>query len=356
MAPRGLVRVAAVIASAGLLVACAGEPPNPAPVILNGAGPGLTRDAMIGPPARPTWASAPRSAPGSAPGHEAQHITVRPGQSLRGIAHAHHVTEDAIVAANRLRPPYKLEVGQHLVIPGLGLPLRQIAAEPSVAPVAARHSQPDIIPLDGPAPASEPASENPAERPQHMASLTPPPAPAAERKPPAAPGATPGATPGAAAEARAEAPSAAPPPAAPAPRNGHFPWPVHGHVVAGYGVATGGAHNDGINIAAPRGAPVKAVDSGIVAYAGNELRGYGNLVLVKHPDGWISAYAHCEELLVKRGETVRRGQVIAKVGETGGVDSPQLHFELRRGKRPVDPKEFLAPAPSAGVPDGNKAG
>jgi murein DD-endopeptidase MepM/ murein hydrolase activator NlpD len=101
---------------------------------------------------------------------------------------------------------------------------------------------------------------------------------------------------------------------------------------------------------------VTAVDTGVVAYAGNELRGYGNLVLVKHPSGWITAYAHCDELLVKRGDAVHRGQVIAKVGTTGGVGEPQLHFELRRGKRPVDPKEFLAPAPSAGTPSGNKAG
>ncbi len=92
-----------------------------------------------------------------------------------------------------------------------------------------------------------------------------------------------------------------------------------------------------------------AVDGGIVAYAGNELRGYGNLVLVKHSSGWISAYAHCEELLVKRGDKVSRGQTIAKVGATGGVNEPQLHFELRRGKRAVDPREFLAPAPSAGA-------
>ena len=102
-----------------------------------------------------------------------------------------------------------------------------------------------------------------------------------------------------------------------------------------------GRRNDGINIAAPRGAPVRAVDGGIVAYAGNQLRGYGNLVLIKHPDGLISAYAHCEQLLVQRGEHVARGQVIAKVGETGGVAQPQLHFELRQGDRAVDPRRFL---------------
>jgi murein DD-endopeptidase MepM/ murein hydrolase activator NlpD len=125
---------------------------------------------------------------------------------------------------------------------------------------------------------------------------------------------------------------------------------VRGRILAGYGVAAGGTHNDGINIAAARGSPVAAVDGGTVAYAGNELRGYGNLILVKHANGWITAYAHCDELLVKHGDKVNRGQTIAKVGATGGVSEPQLHFELRRGKRPVDPREFLAPAPSAGEP------
>src|SRR5438552_11600469 len=98
------------------------------------------------------------------------------------------------------------------------------------------------------------------------------------------------------------------------------------------------------------------VTAGTVAYAGNELRGYGNLVLIKHAGGWISAYAHCDELLVKKGDPVYRGKVIAKVGATGGVSEPQLHFELRRGKRPVDPREFLEPAPGAGLAAGAEIG
>jgi murein DD-endopeptidase MepM/ murein hydrolase activator NlpD len=118
-------------------------------------------------------------------------------------------------------------------------------------------------------------------------------------------------------------------------------------MLASYGVAADGTHNDGINIAAPRGTSIEAVEAGIVAYAGNELRGYGNLVLVKHGNGWISAYAHCDELLVKKGDPVYRGKVIAKVGATGGVSEPQLHFELRQGKRPVDPRGYLGAAPSA---------
>src|SRR5207237_10561568 len=109
-------------------------------------------------------------------------------------------------------------------------------------------------------------------------------------------------------------------------------------------------------IGASRGTPVAAVDSGIVAYAGNELRGYGNLVIIKHAGGWISAYAHCDELLVKKGDPVYRGKVIAKVGATGGVHEPQLPFELRRGKQPVDPRGFLQPAPSAVLKTGAAAG
>ena len=147
-------------------------------------------------------------------------------------------------------------------------------------------------------------------------------------------------------------PSAAPGPTAsaeppPASHSGIFLWPVRGHVLENYGAGPDGTHNDGINIAAARGAPVQAADAGAVAYAGNELRGYGNLILIKHPNGWISAYAHCDLILVKTGQKVARGQVIARVGSTGNVSEPQLHFELRRGKHPVDPRDYLAPLPTA---------
>ena len=118
-------------------------------------------------------------------------------------------------------------------------------------------------------------------------------------------------------------------------------------MVEGFGTGPEGTHNDGINIAAPRGAAIEATDGGVVAYSGNELRGYGNLILIKHPQGWISAYAHCDLILVKPGQKVARGQVIARVGSTGNVGEPQLHFELRRGKKPVDPREYLAPLSTA---------
>ena len=125
-----------------------------------------------------------------------------------------------------------------------------------------------------------------------------------------------------------------------------FIWPVHGRIVAAFGTGPQGTHNDGIDIAAREGTPVLAADSGEVAYAGNELRGYGNLILIKHPNGFITAYAHNQTLLVRRGEHVRRGQVIARVGATGTVNQPQLHFEIRLGARPLDPDTYL-PAQTA---------
>jgi murein DD-endopeptidase MepM/ murein hydrolase activator NlpD len=120
-----------------------------------------------------------------------------------------------------------------------------------------------------------------------------------------------------------------------------FRWPARGRVIAGFGTRNG-TGNDGINIALPEGTPIKAAEGGVVAYAGNELKGYGNLVLIRHPDGWVSAYAHNSDVKVKRGEQVKRGQVIATSGQTGNVQSPQLHFELRKGSTPVDPMPHLS--------------
>ena len=120
-----------------------------------------------------------------------------------------------------------------------------------------------------------------------------------------------------------------------------FLWPVKGKVLSSYGGKSAGLQNDGINIEAPRGAPVRAAENGVVAYSGNELRGFGNLLLLKHTDGWITAYAHNDSLLVKRGDKIKKGQTIAKVGSTGSVQNPQLHFELRKGKKAIDPIKYL---------------
>jgi murein DD-endopeptidase MepM/ murein hydrolase activator NlpD len=117
-----------------------------------------------------------------------------------------------------------------------------------------------------------------------------------------------------------------------------FRWPARGRVIQGF--TSGG--NDGINIAVPEGTQVKAAESGEVAYAGSELKGYGNMVLIRHAGGYVTAYAHNGALEVRKGDKVKRGQTIAKSGQTGNVSSPQLHFELRKGQTPIDPTRYLA--------------
>lgn len=126
-----------------------------------------------------------------------------------------------------------------------------------------------------------------------------------------------------------------------------FRWPVRGRVISAFGVKPDGTRNEGVNIAVPEGADVHAAADGVVAYAGNELKGYGNLVLIRHKDGWVTAYAHNRELFVKRGDRVHRGQVIAKAGKTGAVKTPQLHFEIRKGATAVDPLKHLGRATAA---------
>lgn len=128
---------------------------------------------------------------------------------------------------------------------------------------------------------------------------------------------------------------------APKARKTKFDWPVKGTIISGYGNLGSGRKNDGINIKAALGTNVKAADSGTVAYAGNELKGFGNLILIKHPDGWITAYAHNDRLFVKKGQKVSRGEKIATVGSTGSVTTPQLHFEVRSGKKAVNPRPYL---------------
>ena len=332
---RALLRFVRIVALTSLAAACGGDPQTAAPVIQKG-GAGVADGATPEPAA------------------QGRRIVVRPGQSLGRIAQEYRVSERTIIAANGLKSPYKIEAGQRLLIPGTAPPPIAIAA---VAPVTAAPLPPTAPPAAAPPPAAQASRSSPGAIP--LDGPPPPKAAAATASRTAGPTAT-AARPE---SATAEEPRAeAPPPAssgasgAPLPRGGHLPWPVDGRVLAGYGVSSGGTHNDGINIAAPRGAPVHAVDGGTIAYAGNELRGYGNLVLVKHANGTITAYAHCDELLVKQGEQVKRGQVIAKVGATGGVAEPQLHFELRRGKKAVDPREFLGPSPSAGDTSRNPAG
>jgi len=308
---------AAAAGLAFLVAACGSRPDGPAPVVSGEA----------------------------AATAEPVQVKVRPGQTLSGIAHTYRVPMQLVAEANHLAPPYRIETGRILIIPqsdqSAASIARPLAAFPPTSEQMASTKPPEAVPLERttlPPPENPPAA---ATTPAHAASAAS--APIAE---PSHPDVKPAAT-APAPTATTEPPAATATPSGPASDSGSFLWPVRGHVVAGYGTGRDGTHNDGINIVAPRGAAIEAADRGVVAYAGNELRGYGNLILVKHSNGWISAYAHCDSILVKRGDKVSRGQTIARVGSTGSVAEPQLHFELRHGNHAVDPREFLAPLPTA---------
>jgi len=132
----------------------------------------------------------------------------------------------------------------------------------------------------------------------------------------------------------------------PAVSKASFAWPMQGRVLSDFGATPGGGRNDGINIAASEGEPIRAAADGTVSYSGNELKSYGNLALIKHDNGYVTAYAHAERFVVSKGDHVARGQVIGYAGSTGDVNTPQLHFEIRRGahgETPVNPRSFLGP-------------
>jgi murein DD-endopeptidase MepM/ murein hydrolase activator NlpD len=214
-------------------------------------------------------------------------------------------------------PPARVEAAQ-LAPPRAARPqVAERAVEPPAKKVAEVHKPAPTVALAAvkPTPASAP---KPAVAPtEHQVAML---------SPPAAQVATPDV--GAAAKAAdAATPS--------------FRWPARGRVISSAGAMSNGQQNDGINIALPEGTSIHAAEDGVVAYAGSELKGYGNLVLVRHSNGFVTAYAHASEILVKRGDQVRRGQVIAKSGQTGNVSSPQLHFEIRKGSAPVDPTQYL---------------
>jgi murein DD-endopeptidase MepM/ murein hydrolase activator NlpD len=232
---------------------------------------------------------------------------VNHGDTLLSIARRNHVSVAALAKANNLEPSTKLKLGTKLTVPGA----KTAAVGPAVQPVAVAATQPAV--------ASPPATKVATAMPPQTAHLA-----QATTKLEDAPAAE---TPIKASEATGALPT--------------FRWPVRGKVIAAYGAKTNGKANDGINLAVPEGTPVKAAEDGVVAYSGNELKGYGNLVLIRHANGYVTAYAHASELLVKRGDTIKRGQVIAKSGQSGEVASPQLHFEIRKGSSPVDPLQFL---------------
>jgi len=340
-------------------------------------------------PTPPSWAFTAGQFPAPVPGAtvEARNLPgapaiyrVKDGESLYGISRQLDVSIRSLIDANDLAPPYSLQTGQRLVIvaprghvvePGdtvygisrryrvaltelvrlnrIAAPYRIVPGQSLILPATAGRET--VVAVAAPVAAPAGGGPSPVEPPQAL--------------PPRPPRATPGpnvgspprkperiADPGIAAP-RIAGPDASAPrsvaiPQPPPREGGKFLWPVKGKIVLGFGPKAGGLHNDGINIAADRGTPVRAAENGVVVYIGNQLRGFGNLLLIKHSGGWMTAYAHADTLLVRRGQTVRRGEAVARVGSTGSVTQPQLHFEVRKGTRAVDPTRLLAPQAAAG--------
>jgi murein DD-endopeptidase MepM/ murein hydrolase activator NlpD len=256
--------------------------------------------------------AAPQTRPVASAG--GSHV-VNPGETLHSIARRNNIPAAKLAKANNLPVTTQLKVGMKLNVPGLKTAVaapaqsqqlqqpKTAAAATAVKPVAAAGAKPAAAPvMVAEAPAAKKESANLASETKEIEK-----------------------------DVKQDATASLP----------GFRWPVRGRVIAAYGAKTSGKQNDGINVAVPEGTPVKAAEDGVVTYSGNELKGYGNLVLVRHSNGYVTAYAHASELMVKRGDTIKRGQIIAKAGQTGEVSSPQLHFEIRQGSTPVDPSKFL---------------
>jgi len=262
----------------------------------------IPRQTAVG--AAPALAT-PASKPVAVAAAPAVHV-VNSGDTLLSVARHNRVSLSELARANGLEPTAKLRLGMKLTVPGAKTAAVAPAAQP--ATVAAQ-------PVAAVAPATKMAAAGGPPQSARLAQATATVEDAAV------------ATPVKATDATGALPT--------------FRWPVRGKVITSYGAKTNGKSNDGINLAVPEGTPVKAAEDGVVAYSGNELKGYGNLVLVRHSNGYVTAYAHASELMVKRGDTIKRGQIIAKSGQSGEVGSPQLHFEIRKGSSPVDPLQFL---------------
>lgn len=295
-------------------------------------------DDRIRTAARDNWSEPPpRRDSDRVPAIEGRSYTVREGDSLYAIARANNVSVAELKSWNDIRDARTLRPGQVLSLGptgreteprGFAQDPRERDLEPEPRRFAHRTARTETIrePREFAAP---PLSES--------RSPDLPPILNGDSRP------RDGAAEASNREQLSEEPVVANLPASEGGRAGEpsFRWPVRGRVIAEFGPRPDGSHNDGIDIAVPIGTEIVAANDGVVAYAGNELKGYGNLVLIRHDNGWVSAYAHADQLLVKRGDSVRRGQVIARAGNTGAVERPMVHFELREGAKPVDPRKLL---------------
>jgi murein DD-endopeptidase MepM/ murein hydrolase activator NlpD len=257
---------------------------------------------------------------------------VERGETLVGIARRHRVALGDLAALNRLRPPYTIQVGQELRVP-------PSAARPAVVEVREAAGPQRYVVQRGEGLAAIARRHDVPMRTLAEANRIDPPytlhvgqelripergTTTMVARPPASPG------------------DGSPP----ALSGEGFIWPVQGRVISRFGADDRGEQHAGIAIAARKGTPVRAAENGLVVYAGDGIRGYGRMVLLRHADAYVSTYAHNASILVNVGDVVARGQVIARVGDTGGVGEPQLHFELRKGREPIDPEVVLVAEPT----------
>ncbi len=256
-------------------------------------------------------------------------VIVGSGDTVYGLSRRHRVSVRAIIEANRLRPPYHLIKGMRIVLPRAR---EHVVKRGETLSAISRNYQIGLYELARLNGLGRPYTIRVGQRLKTGSAAAA--AEKAEKKTIRRP------------KSRTRVATAAPRSIAKSiPRlphlSGGFLWPVKGRVVSGYGPRSKGLYNDGIDISAPEGTAVRASENGVVAYAGDDLKAFGNMLLIRHAGGWVTAYAYNERLLVKRGDVVRKGQTVALVGSTGTVTRPQLHFELRRGKRTFDPRKIL---------------
>ncbi|HTM78175.1 MAG TPA: M23 family metallopeptidase, partial [Devosia sp.] len=292
--------------------AFASVPPMPSPAAMGS----LPSNSSV-----PTVAVVTPSPAPAAAGGQFTH-TIASGESLYTIARRYDVTTQAIVQANNLGSPDKIVVGQRVIIPGRS-DLLATRAPQAVTQVATAGQALGSAPMPlGTRPAAQPAAALQATLPSTPAIVSPiqQPAPVVQ-------------------QAAVQQPVVQQPAAEPVMSgNDKFRWPASGRVITDFASSKG----TGINIEVPEGSPVKAAENGTVIYVGSGVEGYGNLILLRHPNGFVSAYAHLKSMGVAKGDTVSRGQAIGSAGMTGSVSKPQLHFELRKGATPVDPVPMLA--------------
>jgi murein DD-endopeptidase MepM/ murein hydrolase activator NlpD len=273
-------------------------------------------------------------------------ITVKGNENIYVIAHEHNVSMRELIALNALKPPFTVRPGQTLTLPAGGsdfagdMPAPSPAPLPPVDKIEVAPIMPSAVTAQSLAPielAPPPATPAPAQTITNL-NAAPVSEPVQDLNRPSAAQKPVGTTVTASA---AQQPAASPvaPPIATAASDVSLSmiWPVQGPILSPFGAKGAGVANDGIDIGAPKGEPVVAAAPGTVVYAGNEMKGFGNLVLVRHQDDWVTAYAHLDRVMVKKDSIVAQGDMIGTVGKTGDATTPRLHFEVRHAEKPVDP-------------------